>query len=283
VATVDDIKITILVDNQALGGLASEHGLSLWVEGGRRHILLDTGQGGALEKNVAALGVDLSRTDMLVISHGHYDHTGGLPYVYESFGCENLFVHPDAVRNRYKKNDAPPHRAIGMPENAKEVVNRLVKQRTWTTIPTRVADGVYVTGPVPRCTDFEDVGGAFFRDPECLAPDPIPDDQALWLDVADGIVIVLGCSHSGVVNTLDYIARLTGNKPIRAVIGGMHLLNANENRIEKTLEAFKRHNPDFVAPSHCTGETAVAVLQEGLGDRCRPCMAGTRFTFPGAS
>ena len=140
-------------------------------------------------------------------------------------------------------------------------------------------DGIWVTGEIPGKTAFEKTGGRFYLNAACIRPDPLADDQALFFDTPEGVVVVLGCAHAGVVNTLEYISDLTHGRPIRSVIGGMHLLAAAPDRVEKTLEAFRRWNIQKIAPAHCTGMSAIAQLWTAFPGRCVPCAVGSSFTF----
>ena len=150
---------------------------------------------------------------------------------------------------------------------------------TWTSSPTRIADGVWVTGAIPRNNNFEDTGGPFFLDPECQQPDLIEGDQALWVHTAKGIVVILGCAHAGVVNTLDYIARLTGVQTFHAVVGGMHLVNAEQMRLLRTLEALKHYRIQKLGPCHCTGSQAEMFLEGTFEDEYLELQPGMRITF----
>ena len=136
-----------------------------------------------------------------------------------------------------------------------------------------------MTGPVPRLTDFEDTGGPFFLDEACTRPDPLEDDQSVFLDTTEGTVVLLGCAHSGIINTLRYIRQLTDNHPIQAVIGGMHLVGASSHRIERTIEELKRIGVERLAPAHCTGMPATVALWNAFPGRCQACPVGTRFEF----
>ncbi|MBN1392823.1 MAG: MBL fold metallo-hydrolase [Sedimentisphaerales bacterium] len=265
--TIDsDIRITILVDDTASRPpLLTEHGLSLWIEYKDKRILFDTGQSNLLLKNAEKLGVDLSMTDAIVISHGHYDHTGGLPAVLKLATNAAIYFHPAAVKPKYSCKEFKA-RPIGMPEAAKQAIkNRKV---IWTEKPLQLCNGVTLTGQIPRKNDFEDVGGAFFVDENCHIPDNLLDDQALFIESPNGLIVVLGCAHSGAVNTLNYVTKLTGQDHIYAVIGGMHLLNANKNRMERTIEAFKKYGIEKIVPLHCTGSKAIEYLRESFPDKC---------------
>jgi 7,8-dihydropterin-6-yl-methyl-4-(beta-D-ribofuranosyl)aminobenzene 5'-phosphate synthase len=134
-----------------------------------------------------------------------------------------------------------------------------------------------VTGAIPRETSFEDTGGLFFLDPEGRYADPIEDDLALWVRTGRGLVVCVGCSHAGLVNTLRYVQRLNGGMKIHAVIGGFHLVNAGRERITRTVESLLSLEPDVVIPCHCTGGTASAELLAALGPRGSLGEAGLRL------
>jgi 7,8-dihydropterin-6-yl-methyl-4-(beta-D-ribofuranosyl)aminobenzene 5'-phosphate synthase len=271
--------ITILTDNTAQGmGLLGEHGLSFWIETPATCVLFDTGQGLALPHNANALGVDLNCADAIVLSHGHYDHTSGLPYVFSCAPRARLFLHPSSLTSRFSRREGAS-REIGMTENVREAVNERKASITWTTEPTEIAHGLFVTGPIPRRSTFEDTGGPFFLDPDGNMPDPIEDDQAMWIETRVGVVVLLGCAHSGVVNTLDHIQQQTGRTPIRAIVGGMHLGSASDERMARTIESLSQLNIGGVWPCHCTGAAATARLMAAFGDRCHSCNVGTRIEF----
>jgi 7,8-dihydropterin-6-yl-methyl-4-(beta-D-ribofuranosyl)aminobenzene 5'-phosphate synthase len=142
-----------------------------------------------------------------------------------------------------------------------------------------VVPGLFTTGPIPRVTDFEDTGGPFFLDSEGHNTDPLIDDQALFFEAKDGTVVLLGCAHAGVINTLRHVKSLTGNRPVSVVIGGMHLVQATAQRVQWTIEELRRLRIAQIAPAHCTGSVAVEKLQRSFQNRCIPCHVGTTFTF----
>ena len=145
----------------------------------------------------------------------------------------------------------------------------------WTKEPTEICPGLFVTGEIPRVTDFEDTGGAFFLDEQCQQPDPLIDDQAMFFDSPRGTVVLLGCAHSGVINTLQYIRCLTDNRPIYTIMGGMHLLSANEKRMDKTGEELRQLGVQRLLPAHSTRFAAMVRLWNEFPCQCTPCQVGT--------
>jgi 7,8-dihydropterin-6-yl-methyl-4-(beta-D-ribofuranosyl)aminobenzene 5'-phosphate synthase len=265
--------ITILVDSKADEGLMTEHGLALWIETKNSRVLFDTGQGKALPHNAGMLGIDLQKADALVLSHGHYDHSGGVPYVVARKPDIQIYGHPAAVVPRYSIRSADQVRAIHMPQDTKIALDQLSSvQLHWISQPMLLAPDIGITGPIPRRNDFEDTGGPFFLDADGQRPDPIDDDQALWIKTPRGLVIVVGCSHAGLVNTLYYIREITGESSVAAIIGGFHLQNASEERLKETTAAL--HDLELVVPCHCTGETALSSLCASLGNRVKRGHAG---------
>jgi 7,8-dihydropterin-6-yl-methyl-4-(beta-D-ribofuranosyl)aminobenzene 5'-phosphate synthase len=277
--TQDSIRISILVNNQAGPCLIDEYGFSLWIETDERRILFDTGQGGALEPNSQALGVNLSLADILVLSHGHYDHTGGIPKALRQNSRAIIYAHPGIRQVRYSIRNKIP-KPIQIPTDSKSVLDRLPDERIhWVTEPFQFSETIGLTGPIPRETTYEDTGGPFYLDPEGKTPDLITDDLALWIKTDEGLVLCTGCCHAGLVNTLNHVQRLSGEYRIRAVIGGFHLLNSDDQRLEHTITALRSLNPAKVIPCHCTGEKATQLLIDTFGDKVLPGQAGMVLQF----
>lgn len=272
-------KIVLLSDNQAGPGMMAEHGLAIWIQADGRRILFDTGQSMDFSINADTLGLDWRKADTMVLSHGHYDHTTGVSGVIDQIPGIHFYSHVSALQPRYAagRNGA---RAIHMPDAAMVAIAQLSSgQVHWVNRNLWLSENIGLTGPVPRDTDYEDPGGAFFLDPECMRPDIIEDDQAMWINTERGLIVCVGCSHSGIVNTLNYARRVSGQAHIRAVIGGFHLLNANDRRLALTIEALRELSPEVVIPCHCTGVKAIQTLRAALGEKVRPGRTGMVYTF----
>jgi 7,8-dihydropterin-6-yl-methyl-4-(beta-D-ribofuranosyl)aminobenzene 5'-phosphate synthase len=267
-------SITILVDNEAGEGFIAEHGFSLWIETGTERIVFDTGQGVALQHNARLLGIDLARTDYLVLSHGHYDHTGGIPHVLANAAKAHVFCHPAAVQPRYSLHNGTPQ-PIQMPSAAMRAIDRLPESNLhWVCHPLRISECVGLTGPIPRTTSYEDSGGPFYLDPQARRADPIEDDQAMWIRTGNGLVVCVGCCHAGLVNTLHHILQLNPGFKIDTLIGGFHSLGADYRRLASTVKALRQLGVRQVIPCHCTGKHAVAALHDVLGQRVKPGAVG---------
>ncbi len=272
-----DISMTVLVDDHGTDStLATEHGLAFWIEAGDQHVLFDTGQTDLLLANALALGIDLAQTDAIVLSHGHYDHTGGLVAVLDMAPRAKIFLHPEAAEAKFHCKGSSI-RSIGMPDKARLALkNRHV---IWTGTPAIVCPGLSVTGQVPRFNRWEDVPQDFYLDQSCDSPDSLLDDQSIWTQTERGISVVLGCAHAGVMNTLRYIEELTQAESFHTIVGGMHLLHASDEQIEQTEATLKRYRFDCIAPGHCSGEKVIEHLSQVFSECYLPCSVGMKFVL----
>lgn len=258
---IEKLKITILIDDRSdHPELISEHGLSFWIEADNRRFLFDTGQSNALLQNARNLGIDLRTADAVVLSHGHYDHTGGFSSILELAPAVPVYCHPGVVMPRYSLQLDATVRSIGVPPSFSTALFKSDRVR-WVSGPTHLSADIGITGPIPRISAFEDTGGGFYLDPEATKPDPIDDDLSMWFETAAGLVIITGCCHSGVVNTLTYIKKLTEGKRLHAVVGGFHLVNASPERIVATCDFLRLHELRRIGPCHCTGDKAIECMK----------------------
>jgi len=271
-------RITVLVENTVhRHGLVAEHGLCFQIQMAGYSLLFDTGQTDLALLNAEALGIDLSRLDAVVLSHGHYDHTGGVPAILELAQKARVYLHPAAFEDKFSQPPGSSSRLIGMSQQTAQAIRHSTGGFVETTQRTQIHEDVFVTGEIPRTTPFEDTGGPFFLDKDGQTPDPLTDDQALVLDLGPAVIVLLGCAHAGVVNTLNQVAQLTQGKPVQAVNGGFHLGNAGEERIEQTLSRLRAANLDCLAPLHCTGWPATARLWQSFPHIYRAASVGTVF------
>jgi 7,8-dihydropterin-6-yl-methyl-4-(beta-D-ribofuranosyl)aminobenzene 5'-phosphate synthase len=276
------LRIRIVVDNQAGAGLVEEHGFAVWIEADGHMVLFDTGQGAALMANLASLGCALGAIDAVVLSHGHYDHSGALSQVIPLAANAHVYCHAGAFVPRFSLRPGEPPRAIAVAPADREAVQDLPSERLhWINGPCRIVPGVHLTGPIPRLHPLEDTGGPFYLDQAGRQADPLDDDLALWLETGEGLIILTGCCHAGLINTVEQIRAVSGSDRVRGIIGGLHLLNASGERLAATCAALREWHPDFVLPCHCTGIEAVAALRRDLGERVVPGRAGCELIVNG--
>ncbi len=277
---MNKIKITILAENNvSQTGLLAEHGLSFLIKYQGKTMLFDTGQGFVLEHNATKLGYNLSNIDYIILSHGHYDHSGSLKKIASSMTKGDIYLHPDAIQEKYIKKIKGSMKDISAPWFDQEYLQKKEIQIHWTKKSTQIIKDMYVTGEIPRKNNFEDVGNNFFKDKKASKKDEIKDDQAVFFETEKGVVVLLGCAHSGIINTLQYICEIAKSKHIHAVIGGMHLRDASQTRLENSISALNKLNIDLIAPGHCTGFKAKAYIYNHFKGTFKDLEVGSSFTF----
>ena len=257
-----NITVTTLVENTVPSGkkgLIGEHGLSFFIETGCQTLLFDTGQGRGLLNNAAVLDLDLNSVDTVVLSHGHYDHAGGVPAFAGLNKRFTLIAHP-AVYDDKLIRDKTAFRNIGMPFDQQYLQDRNCKLRL-EKASVEICPGVMTTGEIPMVTDFEAVESGFYiRKQGRVIPDPMADDQALILDTPKGLVVLLGCSHRGIINTLEHVLTLTGRHRIHAIMGGLHLGNVSDAGLKPVVESLRKFKIMKMVVGHCTGMRAIIRL-----------------------
>jgi len=279
---VQDVKLTVLIENTKNASnpkLEPKHGLSVYVtatiDNNKVTVLMDTGPSSQkLLHNIKELNINLEKVNAVVLSHGHYDHTGGLIGALEKIGKQVPVVgHPTVFSP--KLSMMPYLRLIGAPFRACNVESANGVP-ILANNPVKIADGITTTGEVPRTTSFEKVSGFWAVHKKSFVDDNMLDDQSLIIDVeGKGLVVLAGCAHSGIINTIKYAKKITGTSKVYAVFGGFHLIGAKENKLQATIDELKLFDPAVVAPCHCTGKIAIKKFAEEFKDRFLSVHTGT--------
>ena len=264
------IRLTILCENSVARpfGLLGEHGFACYLETPQGNYLFDTGQGKTLLPNARCLEKDLTTIKALLISHGHYDHTGGLQPLLEHSSGLDIYAHPAIFTTRYWEIEGRRH-DVGIPWR-RDYLESLGARFQLQKELIEVGPGVYLTGEIPRRNDFEkgDTNQLAVTAEGCIQqPDPLADDLSMVVTSQKGLILVLGCAHAGLVNIIKYVTQKFPGQRIHAVVGGTHLGFADDEQFEQTLKTLDRFQIDKLGVSHCTGLPKAAQLAARLGDR----------------
>lgn len=273
------MKLTCLVDNavQARSTLWGEHGLAFLIESQGKRVLFDTGASGTvLLHNLLEMDIPPGSLDALALSHAHYDHTGGLEVLLKLRPGLALYAHPDLLRERFSRRGTEA-KSVGL-RLTEEALRRRAELRLCPE-PQEIVPGVWTTGEIGDRTEPEGRSPHhWIRDGEVWAPDPYRDDLALALDSPAGLVLVCGCCHAGLLNTLAQVRQTFGRDPT-AIVGGAHLINSDPAHLRRLIEVLRRLGPPSLFLNHCTGQAAYVALAHAFGEQVHPCPAGTVLPF----
>jgi len=278
---VKSLKLTILVEDQRnpnIPALKGKHGLCVYAEAKVKNesfaFLIDTGPSPEiLRRNTEVLKIDLSKIKGVFLTHGHYDHTGGLLEVLKHIDKNvPIVAHPLIFEPKFSFK--PVLTYIGIPLSLMEIRKSgvpLLLSRN----PVQLMENISTTGEIERITSYEKTEGLWAVSRERFIPDVLLDDQSLIFKIeGKGLVIVSGCAHSGIVNTVIHSRKLMKVEKIHAVIGGFHLKDADEEKIQWTINDLAGFNPEIICPCHCTGKKATAMFKDAFGDNCLTVKTG---------
>ena len=271
-----DIRITTLIENTASVGFMAEWGLSILIESDGRRILLDTGPGISTVYNASLLGIDFTAVDKIVLSHGHYDHTGGLKDILLRItDGVDIISHPSIWEPKYsvRENKA---KYIGIPFYREELES-LGARFKMSKEPVYITDNILTSGEVPFVTGYEETDrDLYIKEKDGFINDNFSDDLSLAIKTEKGLAIFLGCAHRGMINIISRFQKITGDKRIYSVVGGTHLISASPERLAKTIADLKKIGIQKLGVSHCTGFEASAELAKEFKDIFFLNYAGSR-------
>jgi 7,8-dihydropterin-6-yl-methyl-4-(beta-D-ribofuranosyl)aminobenzene 5'-phosphate synthase len=276
-------KITILCENTVGRVIGSgEHGFSAFIETDHGTFLFDTGNGHGVVSNSLALNKDLRTVRKIFLSHGHNDHTGGLPEVLKLTGKVDVHAHPHIFLDRIaliKGEEKEMRRFAGLIYK-KTYLEFLGANFILNQDFREVRGGMFLTGEVPRQTPFEKNDSRLYAEIDGkLVQDTLMDDQSLVLDTGKGLILVLGCAHSGMMNIIHHVMTKTGKQKFNAILGGTHLDFLTPEQLEESIRALKPMEIEKIGVSHCTGMRAASRLHQEFGDRFVYGCVGTVFDF----
>ena len=275
--------ISILCDNSiSRPGLIGEHGFSVLIERDNTRYLFDTGPGMSLPLNLKTMGKDLKGVEKIFISHGHYDHTGGLEWAVGQIGRVEVVAHKAMFARHMSirlEGGRETKKYIGC-QFTKEELERLGAVFCFLDQTKEVAPGVYFVTGIDRKPDQLPLDThLLMQKDDGLITDPVEDDSSLLMETDGSPILLLGCSHAGVLNILDHIREKMRIKKLRAILGGTHLMFFGLEEIPRVIEKFEEFSIDFIGVSHCTGMQASIELAKHFGDRFMAASAGSVFTF----
>lgn len=265
-----NFKITTLIENNPSTdlNLNYEHGLSLYIEIDEFKILFDSGSSGDFIQNAEILKVDLNNLNYVILSHGHYDHSGGFKkFVEKEKNSYKLIVGKGFFNDKYKLIEKGNHKYNGNPFNEEFINKNNIDIKYIEEDILYITEDIMIFTNFKRTNDFEEVNKNFkIKLGEKYVQDYFTDEIVLAVKTYRGLVIIVGCSHVGIVNILETIIKRTGIK-IYGIIGGTHLVEADNLRLNNTIKFLKEKDVQILGMSHCTGEKAIKEIKEQFEEK----------------
>ncbi len=250
--------------------------MALLVKKGNASVLFDTGNGPAIFRSLEQFGIQDTEITTVFISHGHARHGGNLLELARRIPGLRVYAHPNIFQRKYIRT-LGEKLFIGFPFDREDLLNSGA-QLHLTQRPYRINDTFLTTGEIHRNTEYETIEENFrIQVLESFITDELRDDMGLVVKQEDGISVISGCAHAGVINTVRQAMRLSETQQVRAIAGGFHLRSTDDERMRLTLHALEEINPQVILPMHCTGPGAIRLLQEHFPGRVRILNPGDEF------
>ena len=269
----DACKVSVLCDNHSQREtLGKEWGLSISIELPQDKLwLLDCATTSLFLENAKEMGIQPEKAKAMALSHGHWDHTGGMDDLMKAGFMGPVYAHPDFAAKRYTKEDDGSVKEAHFPCEYPGTI--IVRDHV------ELDDGLYMITEIPRRKGFFEATEGLYTDQNLTEIDHVPDDAFLLLMSKAGPVVILGCCHSGLGNSLYHLRDLTGIDSVHAIIGGLHLYESDEKEFENTAKIIEEFRPEMVSPGHCTGDDGYKFLKNRLSCEVLPMGSGAVYQF----
>lgn len=272
------MKFSFLVENKTDNpGVMAEHGLSIYIEADGKKILFDAGATDMMLKNAEEMKIDLSEVDLAVVSHGHYDHTGGFPEFCKINSKAGIYIHKNAFRESYGTENGEFEKETCGIRWSEEECDALRDRIIFTDGPVKITENIVVTGTVPFAEGFSPTEKFYYKENGEMIVDDMSHEQCLVIRQPNGLCIFSGCSHRGVISALNVSKAMFPGERVAVMVAGMHLYSATEEDRADVVAQIVNEKLDMVMPVHCTGIKAICDLKNILGDACIVATAGDCF------